>query len=350
MINFVQIFHRFRNGNGAFASKENTQSENIRYPLRNAFKKLNQPKKSSTQYSPLNLLNFEDSSPEQNERVKSSVSPDSTRRRGLTKYDQDLIEKCTFTESRCRPLAGKRKINLESVYTSVKRPRKSVHIIRGKPNTIAKRLKANAVKKLTILGADEDDLSKNVKSEKAIENGMDDGRAMNLHRNGPMNIKLKRRKKKTQPHVADLHDINDNNKNCEGILKLKFDYRYEDFLNNFKMQNLPEECIQVINEQCKTEQRNCICEQRQVDEKDVYEFNEDEDNNEIEPLSRKSNGLKNESRTEELETADVKRDYVGKIKLTLKMKKSSMLDNMLEVVNSMPVMEPQYEVLRVEAD
>lgn len=238
---------------------------------------------------------------------------------------------------------------MDSVYTSVKRQRKSVHIIRGKPSAIARRLKASAMKKLAFHRADEGNLSK-TNSEELLKNEVGDADAINLQR-GPVKIKLKRRKKKIlQPEEPAMHNATDNNESCDSILKLKFNYSYEDFLNDFNMKDLPEECIQVLNEQCKTGQRNCLYDQTSPNGKDVYEFDEDEDNNAIQPLSRKPNASKNESKTEDAEPVEEKRDYSGKIKLTLKMKKSSVLDDMLEVVNTMQVMEPQYEVLRVEAD
>lgn len=113
----MKCFHAIRNKSGAFAAKENTQTENIRYPLRNALKK-NQGKKEGECSPPSNLLTDVDKSQPDQDSVAN-------RKKGLTRYDQDLIEKCTFTESRCRPLSGKRKIGLASVCAAVKRSRKS---------------------------------------------------------------------------------------------------------------------------------------------------------------------------------------------------------------------------------
>lgn len=134
----VEYLHVIRNKSGAFAAKENTQTENIRYPLRNAHKKY-QGKKEGDCSPPSNLLNDEDKSqPDQDSPVKGTDSSmdASNRKKGLTRYDQDLIEKCTFTESRCRPLSGKRKNELASVCAAAKRSRKSDTIVKEKqPNT-----------------------------------------------------------------------------------------------------------------------------------------------------------------------------------------------------------------------
>jgi hypothetical protein len=57
-----------------------------------------------------------------------------------------------------------------------------------------------------------------------------------------------------------------------------------------------------------------------------------------------------DSTSEDVPPEGEKRNFTRKLKLTLKMKKSSVLDDVLEVGNSLSVVEPQYEVLRVEAD
>lgn len=86
--------------------------------------------------------------PDQDSPTKSTDSSTdaSNRKKGITRYDQHLIEKCTFTKSRCRPLSGKRKIELESVCAAAKRSRKSDTIVRNKQPSPSK---ISTLKKLT---------------------------------------------------------------------------------------------------------------------------------------------------------------------------------------------------------
>ncbi len=360
-----------RNGNGAFATKENTQNENIRYPLRNAYKKLCQVRKD-VQYSPLNPLNIEKSSPEPYVPPKTT-SPDTSRRRGITKYDQDLIEKCTFTETRCRPLAGKRKIELDSVYTPVKRPRKAVHIIRGKPSAIARRLKANSLKKLTFrpivaaLSADEPvkatmgPLFRNSDAKTADE--------CNSKGPGPVKIKLKRKKKRKVEYQSVANNSDDiNATNCNSCVDVKLNCLYEDFLNDFKIDNTTDDdYTSTVSRRLNGVKRNYLYEQVALHSKDVYEFNE-EDDNAIQPLPRKGTNGKSESPSAEVPLVEVPSaeapppeapapdppvrevKHSGKLKLTLKMKKSFVLDNVFGMDKNMRVVEPQYEVLSIEAE
>ncbi|XP_065215305.1 histone-lysine N-methyltransferase Suv4-20-like [Planococcus citri] len=82
-----------RTGSGAFATKQNTQSESVRYPLRNAYKKSNKVKENIP-LLPIQAVTKETPELKQDEYLTAN------RKKSLTKYDQDLIEKCTFTELR----------------------------------------------------------------------------------------------------------------------------------------------------------------------------------------------------------------------------------------------------------
>lgn len=317
--------------------------------------------KKDIQYSPFNPLNVEKPPSDQNVHLKSSPI-DNNRKKGLTKYDQDLIEKCTFTESRCRPLTGKRKIELESLYASVKRPRKTVHIIRGKPSVIARRLKANSLKKLTFHSLNEEyksdykDANKDT-NDRSSTNTVKDNLHINNFNSGPVKIKLKRKKKKKLECEQVSSDSKDNSENCDSILNMNLNYLYEDFLNGFKIKNTSDNYINLLNEskakQSKFSQRNYLYEQTSANLKDVYEFDDEEDNA-IQPLSRKITNVcgKNKSslddKTEGVQVREEK--HSSKLKLTLKMKKTFVLDNMLEVGDKIQVMEPQYEVLSIQTE
>lgn len=322
------------------------------------------------------------------------------RKKGLTKYDQDLIEKCTFTESRCRPMAGKRKLDMESVYTSVKRPKK-VHIIaRSKQNSISSKMRNGktrrniSLKKITF--HPETDKNFNIPPKVILRSMKQKPKILNLDKpkeeppvqfkQPPVKIKVRRKSKsklklesmncpsQTAPNNNNDASECDNGTSCDNIVNLKINYICKDFLDDLNPRNVDETppktlphadtCVQkapkittkVPKNQTLNDDYSLPYESSSPNGKDVYEFDENEDET-IQPLTRKSAASKNDSvvsdtsKSEQKSEPEEKRDYSGKLKLTLKMKKSSFLDDVLEKGNNMKsIKEPQYEVLRLQVD
>lgn len=323
------------------------------------------------------------------------------RKKGLTKYDQDLIQKCTFTESRCRPLTGKRKIDMENVYSTVKRPKKSIHIIsRGKQNSITNRMRNGknrniSLKKLTFHPESSKNFDirhkvilRSMKQKPKVIDEDEDGADMSqvqTFKQPPVKIKVKRKSKSKlkmnsmscdefTPPNNNNNEIgeckNGNENNCDNILNLEIDYICEDFLDDMdaheeepKILSHPDSCVQKNKPSKNVPKTNQTLKNHSLpyespspSGKDVYEFDEDEDET-IQPLTRKTVGASskdssftsNPKTDSKAEGTEEKRDFSGRVKLTLKMKKSSVLDDVLAVGN-MKVMEPQYEVLRLQVD
>lgn len=329
------------------------------------------------------------------------------RKKGLTKYDQDLIEKCTFTQSRCRPLAGKRKIDMETVYTSVKRPKKTVHIIaRSKQNSISSRMRNGKSRRNTSLKKitfhPETDKNFNIKHKVILRSMRQKSKLLNLgkpkdepappvqFKQPPVKIKV-RRKSRSKLKVESVNGSSQtapNNNNdqtgkcdggtgCDNVLNFQINYICKDLddLNPRTVDEPPprtlpphaDTCVQKATKTTpKVPKNQTLSDPYSLpyeeslspnDGKDVYEFDENEDET-IQPLTRKSASSKNDSvvvnetpKSEQKNEPEEKRDYSGKLKLTLKMKKSSVLDDVLEKGNNMKsIREPQYEVLRLQVD
>lgn len=376
----------FRNGNGAFAFKENTLNENIRYSLRNLGKKLTHVKEDINDDLPLNNLNAPEIFHTQDSTTES-LSNLSNRKRSITKYDQDLIGNCTFTETRCRPLTAKRKIEFEPP-DDANNPPKTVRIIRASAKSIARRLKASSLKKLA-LSAPESGFSiasngSNCQPENYYQSCINDRLLTSNIKPGPVRIKVKRRKKRPEscgmmPAVISSKDrpesfggilpaisnkdqtescgrippiISNNSKTCDGTLSMQLNYSYTNLLNKFKTENSSSRFTLggVSEKPSNPDQRKYFHEQTWQNSKDVYEFQE-EDDAAILPQPPKIFSLsnKNEVNNEKSKNVDFTPEkYSRKLKLTLKVKKDYVLD--LNIDGKVRVLEPQYEVLRLQAD
>lgn len=268
------------------------------------------------------------------------------RKRSITKYDQDLIGNCTFTETRCRPLNGKRKIEFETPYDSAKTPRKTVHIIRGNPKSIARRLKTNALKKLTFSALEKKFAENSNYGSLGGYPTCINGRFSDI-KPGPVKIKFKRKKKKKP---VDGVPAASSEKPCDRTLSMQLNYSYANLLSKFKSENSSKYVLNGVCEQASNpEPRKYFHEERAWESaKDVYEFKEDDDVAVL-PPPPKVFALSNKNENETPKNVDFPPEpYSRKLKLTLKVKKDYLLD--FGIDGKMRVLEPQYEVLRLQAD
>lgn len=374
---------------------------------------------------PLHNSNAPESFHSQDSNTELSANPNN-RKRSITKYDQDLIGNCTFTETRCRPLTAKRKIEFEPADDANNPPRKTVRIIRASAKSIARRLKANSLKKLALSAAEsalttasngsncepensftyrpenssncqpgnsyncQPDNSSNYRPENSsscrpdnssscqpennYQSCINDRLLTNNINSGPVKIKVKRRKKRPEscatmptpfsnkdrpescvgiaPFVSDKAKTDTCGetppKTCDRSLSMQLNYSYTNLLNKFKAENSSSKYTSGgVSEP--SNQRKYFREQSWQNSKDVYEF-EEEDDAAILPQPPKIFSLSNKSEADDkAKKADFEPEkYSRKLKLTLKVKKDYVLD--LNIDGKVRVLEPQYEVLRLQAD
>lgn len=320
----------------------------------------------------MNISNAPEGLHSQDSAAEPHLSTSYNRKRSITKYDQDLIGNCTFTETRCRPLTAKRKIEFEPPDDAAQNPRKTVRIIRGNAKSIARRLKANSLKNLALselekkftIASD----SSNYQHDRGYQSCMNDRLATSNIKPGPVKIKIKRRKKKPEscavvPAAISNIDkpesweaippvISNNDKTCDRTLSMQLNYSYSNLLNKFNAENPSNKyTVDGVSEKSpEPNQRKYLHEQSWENSKDVYEF-EDEDDAAILPQPPKIFTLSNRNEADDEKSKNVDftpEKYSRKLKLTLKVKKDYLLD--LNIDGKVRVLEPQYEVLRLQAD